>query len=85
MSPPRAPRGAVLASAAARSGMPPDVLWLRYLAVGGLAGPVELEAYLAEALEIDRHEHDRVAAALNDHFVERGQDHPVPYADPEAP
>jgi hypothetical protein len=55
-------------------------LWLRYFALGGMSSPIEVEAYLYGALRPTAHEHDIIAHALNERFVELGGDHPVPYA-----
>ena len=56
-------------------------LWLRYFALGGMSSAVELEAYLYGALQASPHDHDVIAHALNERFVELGGDHPVPYSD----
>jgi hypothetical protein len=56
-------------------------LWLRYFELGGMSTGLELEAYLFGALRPSRHDHDVIAHALNERFVELGGNHPVPYAD----
>ena len=56
-------------------------LWLRFFELGGMSSALEVEAYLFGALEPSAHEHDVLAHALNERFVELGGDHPVPYAD----
>jgi hypothetical protein len=56
-------------------------LWSRYFELGGMSTPLELEAYLFGALIPSAHDHDVVAHALNERFVELGGDHPVPYSD----
>lgn len=45
--------------------------------LGGLAAPLELEAYLHGALQPSRHDHDLILYALNRRFAELGQAHPV--------
>jgi hypothetical protein len=65
-----------------RSGMSYRELWWRQVAVGGDASPLELEAYLLGLLRLDPYQHDLIAQALNEHFLEQGDDHPVPYSDP---
>lgn len=61
-------------------------LWLRYFELGGMSTALELEAYLFGALKPSAHEHDVVAHALNERFVELGGNHPVPYSNaPEQP
>jgi hypothetical protein len=65
-----------------RSGLTYQELWWRQVAVGGNASPLELEAYLLGLLELDPHQHDLIAQALNEHFLDLGQDHPMPYSEP---
>jgi hypothetical protein len=59
-------------------------LWLRYFELGGMSTGLQLEAYLYGALRPTRHDHDIIAHALNERFVELGGNHPVPYAGDEA-
>jgi hypothetical protein len=54
-------------------------LWMRYFELGGMSTALELEAFLYGALEPSIHNHDVIAHALNERFVERGGNHPVPY------
>ena len=56
-------------------------LWLRYLALGGMSSPLEVEAYLQGALNPTSHEYDVLAHALNERYVELGGNHPVPYSE----
>jgi hypothetical protein len=63
------------------SGMSINELWLRQVSVGGVAGSMETEAYVLGLLTPDPHQYDILAQALNEHFVELGQDHPVGYWD----
>jgi hypothetical protein len=67
-----------------RSGLTYQELWWRQVAVGGDASPLELEAYLLGLLDLDPHQHDLIAQALNEHFLDLGQDHPMPYSEPES-
>jgi len=64
-------------------------LWLRYFELGGMSTAMELEAILYGALRPSSHDHDVIAHALNERFVESGGNHPVPYSDgpgsPDAP
>jgi len=55
-----------------------DELWLAYFALGGMATPAGLRGYLdgSETRAID---YDVLAQAINERFVERGGNHPVPY------
>ena len=54
-------------------------LWLRYFELGGMSTGLQLEAYCYGALQPSRHDHDVIAHALNERFVELGGNHPVPY------
>jgi len=63
------------------SGMSFNELWLRQVSVGGVAGSLETEAYVLGLLSPDPHQYDILAQALNEHFVELGEDHPVGYWD----
>lgn len=62
-----------------RSGMTWDSLWLRQLSVGGAFGELEVEAYVLGLLEPDAYQHDVIAQAINEYFLDVGQDHPVAY------
>jgi hypothetical protein len=62
------------------AGLSLDELWLRYFELGGMNTPVELEALLYGALTATDHNHDLIAHALNERFVELGGNHPVPYS-----
>jgi hypothetical protein len=70
-----------LESGFARSGLSYRELWWRQLCVGGDASSLELEAYLLGLLRLSPHQHDLIAQALNEHFLDLGEDHPVPYSD----
>lgn len=61
------------------SGMSYEQLWLRQVGIGGDLGSLEVEAYMLGLLPINAHHHNVLAQALNDHFTERGEDHPVAY------
>lgn len=56
-------------------------LWLAYFAVGGNGTPGEVRAWLADAPVAPAHDHDLLAQALNDGFLEIGLDHPVRYSE----
>lgn len=56
-------------------------LWLRQLAVGGTASELEVEAYVLGLLAPDDYQHDLLAQAINEHFLDVGADHPVAYSD----
>ncbi len=54
-------------------------LWLRYFELGGMSTGLELEAVLLGFVQPSIHDHDVIAHALNERFVEMGGNHPVPY------
>ncbi len=68
-----------LAEGVTRSGMGFEELWLRQLSLGGGAGRLEVEAYVLGLLVLDAFQHDILAQAVNEHFLERDGDHPVGY------
>jgi hypothetical protein len=61
------------------AGLSQGELWLRYFELGGMSTALQLEAFLYGALEPTVHDHDLIAHALNERFVELGGNHPVPY------
>lgn len=63
------------------SGMSYPELWLRHIAVSGTVGELELEAYVLGLLVADNYQHNLIAQALNEYFLDVGQDHPVAYRD----
>lgn len=69
----------ILEAGRTQAGMTFDDLWLAYFALGGVAPPAELRAYLlGEPATID---YDVVAQAINERFIDLGQNHPMPYLD----
>jgi hypothetical protein len=74
----------VLRAAREHAGMTAWELWLAYFSLGGMASAVQLEGHIQGRGRLDRMQHDILVQALNDRFVERGMDHPVPYAEDEA-
>lgn len=56
-------------------------LWLRYFELGGMGTALELEAYLYGALQPNPLEHDVLAQALNERFVQLGGIYTIPYSD----
>jgi len=71
--------GGALERGRRQAGLSHADLWLRYFALGGMSTALELEGFLAGVLEPSIHDHDLVAHALNERFVELGDDHPVAY------
>ena len=60
--------------------IPVSELWIKYFANGGMAGPVELEAYLSGAYEFTTLEHDILAVTLNEELAGRGMTERVAFA-----
>lgn len=60
-------------------------LFLRYFELGGMATAFQLEAFVYGALRPSAHDHDVIAHALNERFVELGGNHPVAYSDDNEP
>ncbi len=56
-------------------------LWIACMGLGGSFSKQRLEEGLRGTHTFSQQDHDVVAQALNDHFTERGQDHPVAYHD----
>ncbi len=56
-----------------------DDLWLRYISLGGNATLSEMAAFVTSAAPPSRHDHDLVAQALNECFLDMGRDMPVRY------
>jgi hypothetical protein len=62
-------------------GLSVDALWIAYVGLGGAGELAQLTRYLDDGSGLDETEHDYVAQALNDRFVDAGLDHPVPYSE----
>ena len=45
-------------------------LWLRYFALGGDAGPTEVDAYLNAVMPFSEHQHNILAHAVNERLNE---------------
>lgn len=63
------------------AGLSHGELWLRYFELGGMSTADQIEAIFYGALLPTFHDHDVIAHALNERFVELGGNHPVPYPD----
>lgn len=72
------PAHEILEAGRVQAGMSFEALWMAYFGLGGGQLPPSLRAYLA-GLPSGPVEYDVVAHALNEHFVDRGGNHPVPY------
>jgi hypothetical protein len=64
-----------------QAGLSQADLWLRYCEIGGMSTALEVEGFLFGTLVPSDHDHDLIAQALNDRFVEMGGNHPVSYSD----
>ena len=73
---------AVLTRAIEATGLSVGELWLRYFELGGNASGLELDAFLHNALDLPRIERDRLAHAINERFMEMGDDQRVDYMGP---
>jgi hypothetical protein len=63
------------------SGMSYSELWMRQVSVGGDLDRLEVEAYVLGVLRPDSYRHNVLAQAINEHFIDHGEDHPVAYDD----
>ena len=63
------------------SGLTLAELWLRYLALGGTVSSARVAAYARGLLLPDSYQHNMIAQAINEYFIDRGEDHPVSYRD----
>jgi hypothetical protein len=75
--------GLTLADGLDLAGISEEQLWARYMALGGDATLPELRAHVIDP-GIDDYEHDVIAQAINEYFLDSGQDHPVAYWRPPA-
>ncbi len=73
--------GAVLEAARVQAGMEPAAVWFAYFALGGMEPPQVVQAILEGRVAPSRADYDLLAQALNEKFLDRGGDHPVPYRD----
>lgn len=60
-----------------RLGMSTMTLWIGYFEVGGNGTLAEVEQWLAGERGPSDRDHDFLAQALNDGFLEQGLDHPM--------
>ena len=67
-------------SPSARAGLDLEELWLRYVALGGNADPMEVDGYLHGLVLLTPGEHNVLACAVNERLDELGDGHVrVPY------
>lgn len=63
------------------SGMSPSELWASYFSMGGNLTQDEVLAAIYEGSTLTANDHNMLAQALNEHFIDVGLDHLVPYHD----
>ncbi len=63
------------------AGLSHGELFLRYFELGGMSTALQVEAFCYGALLPSAHDHDVIAHALNERFVELGGNHPIGYSD----
>jgi hypothetical protein len=73
------PSSSVLAQGLDRAHWAVLDLWLASVEMGAALTRAEVSAIAAGDTDATQREHDALAAALNDEFVGRGEDHPVRY------
>ena len=56
-------------------------VWLAYFALGGMESLAVVTSILKGTVVPSDLDFDVLAQALNERFMDRGQDHPVPYRD----
>jgi len=74
------PRPAAISAARQELAMTVQEVWLAYITVGGDGTLALLRRWVAGNAAIPDRDYDFIAQGLNDHFVERGQNHPVAYS-----
>lgn len=73
--------GDILEAARQQAGLTVDELWLRYYGFGGKGSAADMADMLAGVQHLSRIDYDVIAQAINESFVDRDMDHPVPYAE----
>lgn len=76
------PGRTTLQAAQCEAGLTLVELWLRYLGLGGAASLPELDGYLHGALLMDAFQHDLIALAINECFLELGVSTNIQYWGP---
>ena len=54
-------------------------MWTRYFSLGGNLDVTAVDVYLIGLVDIADLDHDILAQALNELYLDRGQDHPLVY------
>ena len=56
-------------------------VWFAYFALGGMESPQVVGSILEGSVVPSDADYDLLAQALNERFMDRGSNHPVPYRD----
>ena len=70
----------MLRAAQEHLGMTLTEVWLDYVGLGGDASVHEVKDWLAGVAEPGDYDHDVLAQAFNDRFLDAGLNHPVAYS-----
>jgi hypothetical protein len=73
--------GVVLDAARVQAGMEAAEVWFAYFSLGGMLPPQIIDSILKGRVVPSDEDYDLLAQALNERFMDRGSDHPVPYRD----
>jgi len=73
-----APGHQILEAARVQAGMSFSELWVAYFALGGVSPPQVVRSYL-DGVGTPLADYDVLAQAINERYVDRGGNHPVPY------
>lgn len=70
-----------LRGALAALGIPVGDVWIAYVGLGGDLSTSQIESFLMGGSPLEAGDYDRLVQVANEEFMDRGQDHPVPYAE----
>jgi hypothetical protein len=73
------PDARVIETARQHAELSVDDLWIRCMGLGGVLSRPDLEAFLQGDSPLNVQEYNVLAQALNERFMDRDQDSPVPY------
>ena len=74
-------RAEALHAAQSMLGLSLQQLWIDYVRLGGNLPPDDIQAFLDGGPDLSDHDHDVIVQALNEHFIDNHQNHPLSYAD----
>jgi hypothetical protein len=58
-----------------------EELWTDYVELGGNLSQTALTSFMGGHSDLSRGDYDRLAHAINERFMDRDEDHPLPYSD----